>query len=68
MSSNSTDKSKVDSNVVLSFAEYRTIGNEDSNSNKHYSKIGHLHQKKNTPELRWFKGSSDRGIRGELVA
>tara|TARA_B100001250_G_scaffold295920_1_gene257442 strand:- start:314 stop:520 length:207 start_codon:yes stop_codon:yes gene_type:complete len=68
MSNSSTKKSKVDSDVVLSLEEYRILLNEDSTSSKEYSKIGHLYPKKNTPQLRWFKGSSNRGIRGELAA
>ena len=67
MSSNSTEKSKVDSDVVLSLEDYRIIGNEDSSSRKEYSKVGHLYPERNTPQLRWFKGSSDRGLREELA-
>ena len=68
MSSSATKKSKVNSDVVLSLEEYRIIFNEDSISSKEYSTVGHLYPEKNTPQLRWFKGSSDRGIRGVLAA
>ena len=68
MSSSSTKQSKVDSDVVLSLEDYRLIVNEDSSSRKEYSKVGHLYPERNTPQLRWFKGSSDRGLRGKLAA
>ena len=68
MSSSSTKKSKVDSDVVLSLEEYRILVNEDSSPRKEYLKVGHLYPERNTPQLRWFKGSSNRGIRGELAA
>ena len=68
MSNSSTEKSKVDSDIVLSLEEYRILVNEDSSSKKEYSKFGHLYPERNTPQLRWFKGSSDRGLREELAA
>ena len=68
MSSRLTKKSKVASDVVLSFEDYRIIVNEDSSSRKEYSKVGHLYPERNTPQLRWFKGSSDRGLMEELAA
>ena len=67
MSSSSTKQSKVDSDVVLSLEDYRLIVNEDSSSRKEYSKVGHLYPKRNTPQIRWFKGSSDRGLREEIA-
>ncbi len=68
MSSSSTKKSTVDSDVALSLEEYRIIFKEDSSSRKEYSKVGHLYPERNTPQLQWFKGSSDRGLREELAA
>ncbi len=68
MSNSSTKQSKVDSDVVLSLEDYKIIVNEDSRSRKEYSKVVHLYPERNTPQLRWFKGSSDRGLREELTA
>ena len=68
MSNNSTKNSKVDSDVCLSLEEYRILDNKDSSAYQEYSKIGHLYPNKNTPQLRWFKGSNDRGIRGKLAS
>jgi len=67
MSISRTKRSKVDSDVVLSLEEYRAIVEEDSGSQEKYSKIGHLYSEKNTPQFRWFKRSSYRGIREELA-
>jgi len=33
-----------------------------------YTKVGHLYPEKNTPQYRWFKGSRDRGERGDIAA
>ena len=68
MSSSSNKKSQVNSDIILSLEEYRVLVNEESNASKEYSKVGHLYPENNTPQLRWFKGSSDRGIRRELAA
>ena len=68
MSISSTKKSKDDSVVVLSLEEYKVIVNEDSSTRKEYSKVGHLYPEKNTPQYRWFKGSRDRGGRGDIAA
>ena len=68
MSTSSTEKSKDDSNLVLSLAEYMVIVKEDSSARKEYSKVGHLYPEKNTPQYRWFKGSRDRGERGDIAA
>ena len=68
MSISSTEKSKVDSVVVLSLEEYKVIVKEDSSARKEYSKVGHLYPEKNTLQYRWFKGSRDRGLRGDIAA
>ena len=68
MSIISTEKSKDDSNLVLSLEEYMVIVKEDSSARKEYSKVGHLYPEKNTPQYRWFKGSRDRGERGDIAA
>ncbi len=68
MSIISTEKSNDDSNLVLSLEEYKGIVKEDSIAEKEYSKVGHLYQEKDTPQYRWFKGSRDRGLRGEIAA
>ena len=63
MSIISTERSKDDSILVLSIEEYKVLVKEDSSSRKEYSKFGHLSLDRKTPQLRWFKGSSDRGLR-----
>jgi len=68
MSMSSTKKSKEDSFVALSLEEYKVIVNEDSGAANEYSKVGHLYPEKNTPQYRWFKGSRDRGVRGDIAA
>ena len=68
MSSSSTKQSKVDSDVVLSLEDCRLVVNEYSSSRKEYSMVGHLYPERNTPQIRWFKGISDRGLREELAA
>ena len=68
MSISSTNKLKDDSVVVLSLEEYKVIVKEASSSRKEYSKVGHLYPEKNTPQYRWFKGSRDRGVRGDIAA
>ena len=68
MSNSSTKQSKVDSDAALSLEKYRVIVNEDSIERKEDLKVEHLYSYKNTTQLRWFKGSSDRGIRGERAA
>ena len=68
MSISSTKKSKEDSFVALSLEEYKVIVNEDSGATSEYTKVGHLYPEKNTPQYRWFKGSRDRGVRGDIAA
>ena len=68
MSTSSTEKSKEDSFVALSLEEYKVIVNEDSGATNEYTKVGHLYPEKNTPQYRWFKGSRDRGERGDRAA
>ena len=68
MSIISTEKSKDDSNLVLSLEEYMVIVKEDSSARKEYSKVGHLYPEKNTPKYRWFKGSRDRGVTRDIDA
>ena len=68
MSTSSTKKSKEDSFVALSLEEYKVIVNEDSGATNEYTKVGHLYPEKNTPQYRWFKGSRDRGVRGDIAA
>ena len=68
MSINSTKKSKEDSFVALPLEEDKVIVNEDSGATNEYSKVGHLYPEKNTPQYRWFKGSRDRGVRGDIAA
>ena len=68
MSIISTEKSKDDSNLVLSLEEYMVIVKEDSSARKEYSKVGHLYPEKNTLQYRWFKDSRYRGERGDIAA
>ena len=68
MSISTTKKSNVDSDMVLSLEEYRSIADEASTSNKKYSKVGHLYQEKRTPQFRWFKGIRDRGLNRDFAA
>ena len=68
MSIGATKKSKIDSDAVLSLEENKAILYEGSSPNERYSKIGHLYSGRNTHQFRWFKGSRDRGIRGEVAA
>ena len=63
-----TENSKDDSILVLSLEEYKVLVKEDSSARKEYSKVGHLYPEKNTPQYRWFKGSRDRGERGDRAA
>ena len=68
MSTSSSKKSKEDSFVALSLEEDKVIVNEDSGATNEYTKVGHLYPEKNTPQYRWFKGSKDRGVRGDIAA
>ena len=68
MSISSTEKANIDSFLVLSLAEYKAVIDEDSSVSKEYSKVGHLYPEKNTPQLKWFKGSRNRGISEVLDA
>ena len=68
MSFNTTKKSKVDSDAILSLEEYRAIAEQESSANEKYSKVGHLYPEKNTPQFQWFKGSRDRGLNRDLAA
>ena len=67
MSISTINKSKVDSDAILSLEEYRSIADEDSSANEKYSKVGHLYPEKNTPQFQWFKGSRDRGLKSDLT-
>lgn len=68
MSISSNKKFNVDSVFVLSLEQYKGNVREDSIAEKEYSRAGHLYQEKNTPQYRWFKGSRDRGVRGDIAA
>ena len=65
---NTDKKSQADSEAVLSLEENRAIDDENSSSNKKYSMGGHLSPEKNIPQVRWFKGSRDRGMREDIAA
>ena len=54
---------------VLSKSDYKAVLVEASSLKKPYSEKGHLYQENRLlPRPVWFKGSRDRGLRGNLVA
>ena len=54
---------------LLSIEEYKAVLDEASSRNVHYLETGHLHIEKECPSsAKWFKGSNDRGFRGNLAA
>ena len=57
------------SRSVLSMREYKAVHAEASRIEKPYSETGHLYQENRLlPRPVWFKGSRDRGLRGNLAA
>ena len=49
--------------------EYKAILAEASSLKEPYSEIGHLYQENRLfPRPVWFKGSRDRGMRGDIAA
>ena len=57
------------SRSVLSMKEYKAILAEASSLKEPYSEIGHLYQENRLfPRPVWFKGSRDRGMRGDIAA
>ena len=57
------------SRSVLSMEEYKAVLAEASSVAKPYSETGHLYQENRLlPRPVWFKGSRDRGLRGNLAA
>ena len=57
------------SRSVLSTREYKAVLAEVSSIEKPYSETGHLYQENRLlPRPVWFKGSRDRGLRGNLAA
>ena len=57
------------SRSVLSMREYKAVLEEASSIEKPYSETGHLYPENELlPRPIWFKGSSDKGLRGNLVA
>ena len=54
---------------LLSVEEYKASLDEASSRNEHYLETGHLHiGKECLSRAKWFKGSKDRGFRGNLAA
>ena len=54
---------------VLSMKDYKAVLAEDSGVAQPYSETGHLYQETRLlPRPVWFKGSRDRGLRGNLAA
>ena len=57
------------SQSVLSMREYKAVLEEASIIEKPYSESGHLYPEDELlPRPIWFKGSRDRGLRGNLAA
>jgi len=57
------------SKSVLSMREYKAVLEEASSIEKPYSETGHLYPENELlPRPIWFKGSRDRGLRGNLAA
>ena len=57
------------SQSVLSMREYKAVLEEASRIEKPYSETGHLYPENELlPRPIWFKGSRDRGLRGNLAA
>ena len=57
------------SRSVLSMNDYKAILVEASILKKRHLEIGHLYQENRLlPRPVWFKGSRDRGLRGNLAA
>tara|TARA_Y100001968_G_scaffold290886_1_gene294942 strand:+ start:243 stop:398 length:156 start_codon:yes stop_codon:yes gene_type:complete len=49
--------------------DYKAVLEEASGVEKPYSETGHLYQEgRLLPRPVWFKGSRDRGFRGEIAA
>ena len=49
--------------------DYKAVLAEASSVAKPYSETGHLYQENRLlPRPVWFKGSRDRGVRGDLTA
>ena len=54
---------------LLSIEEYKAVLDEASSKNEHYLEAGHLYIEKGFfSRAKWFKGSKDRGFRGNLAA
>ena len=57
------------SRSVLSMEEYKAVLAEASSVAKHFSETGHLYEENRLlPRPVWFKGSRDRGLRGDIAA
>ena len=57
------------SRSVLSMEEYKAVLAEASSIEKPYSDTGNLYQEYSLlPRPVWFKGSRDRGLRGNIAA
>ena len=57
------------SRSILSMNDYKAVLEEASGVEKPYSESGHLYQESRLlPRPVWFKGSRDRGFRGDIAA
>ena len=61
--------SSKSSQSVLSMKDYKAVLAEASSIAKPYSETAHLHSDNELlPRPIWFKGSRDRGLRGDVAA
>ncbi len=61
--------SSKSSENLLSMKVYKAILDAEANSKESYLETVHLHQDNILPSNhKWFKGSRDRGLRGDLAA
>ncbi len=69
-SDSSTEKSDKNLSKYLLKADIEKESNTDKQSNKvkQDSEIGHLHRSSKNIQRTWFKGSRDRGLRGNIAA
>ncbi len=57
------------SRSILSMREYKAVLAESSSVAQPYSETGHLYQENRLlPRPVWFKGTRDRGLRGDIAA
>ncbi len=68
MSINPSNQFGKDLIGALSMQEYKALLVENLSSQKQYLDTGHLQPEIISTADRWFKGSKDRGFRGQLAS